>query len=166
MNKLQEIHDFARMKMDSYGLEDWEIRFSKRMKQALGVCNYRKREIALSIDNMLSLSEKEWKDTVLHEIAHALTPGDKHGAKWKQACRAIGANPERLYKGKNTADNYKWAIVKGRKILTGYHRRPNHSTIKALREGRVSFVYKGKSWRGIMDVISYEQAKREGYETL
>jgi len=37
------------------------------------------------------------RDTILHEIAHALTPGDGHGAKWKAACIAIGAKPVRCF---------------------------------------------------------------------
>jgi predicted SprT family Zn-dependent metalloprotease len=34
-------------------------------------------------------------DTVLHEVAHALTRGDKHGARWKAKCLEIGARPDR-----------------------------------------------------------------------
>ena len=37
------------------------------------------------------------RDTILHEVAHALTPGDNHGPLWRRVCRQIGARPERCY---------------------------------------------------------------------
>jgi predicted SprT family Zn-dependent metalloprotease len=41
--------------------------------------------------------EAEVTDTILHEIAHALTMGDGHGAKWKAKCVEIGCRPIRCY---------------------------------------------------------------------
>ena len=38
------------------------------------------------------------KDTVLHEIAHALTPGHHHDKVWKAKCVELGATPERCYR--------------------------------------------------------------------
>lgn len=35
--------------------------------------------------------------TFLHELAHALAPGDKHGPKWKAVMRAIGEPVERCH---------------------------------------------------------------------
>ena len=36
------------------------------------------------------------RDTILHEIAHALVgPGHGHDAVWKRKCREVGARPER-----------------------------------------------------------------------
>jgi predicted SprT family Zn-dependent metalloprotease len=42
-------------------------------------------------------SDAEVLDTLLHEIAHALTPGDGHMARWKAKCVEIGAKPQRCY---------------------------------------------------------------------
>jgi predicted SprT family Zn-dependent metalloprotease len=39
----------------------------------------------------------EVRDTILHEIAHALAPGDGHGPKWRMTCLRIGARPKRCY---------------------------------------------------------------------
>lgn len=83
--------------MDHHGLQDWEIRIGSA-KRLAGSCNYRKRLITLSYE-----IHKEWpmdqiRDTILHEIAHALTPRDKgHGKDWKAKCVEIGANPTRCY---------------------------------------------------------------------
>jgi predicted SprT family Zn-dependent metalloprotease len=61
---------------------------------SLGTCNYRHKRIYYS-KYFLHLTEDEVRDTILHEIAHALTQGDGHGRRWKQECVRLGAKPER-----------------------------------------------------------------------
>jgi len=39
---------------------------------------------------MYSRSSKEIRDTLIHEVAHAVEPRDHHGAKWKRAGDKIG----------------------------------------------------------------------------
>jgi len=41
--------------------------------------------------------EPQVRETILHEIAHALAPGDGHGQKWQQACVKLGIAPTRCY---------------------------------------------------------------------
>ena len=49
--------------------------------------------------HLAKLPEEKIRDTILHEIAHAIAGhAAGHGPKWKAACRQIGAIPERLYK--------------------------------------------------------------------
>ena len=51
------------------------------------------------------IEEKDVEDTILHEIAHALSflkygkKGTGHGVFWKQMCRKIGAKPNRIHQG-------------------------------------------------------------------
>lgn len=54
-------------------------------------------QLKLSETWLTRVGEDEVRDTILHEIAHfkaGLKAG--HGRPWKEACRAIGAVPERL----------------------------------------------------------------------
>lgn len=83
----------ARSLMIKHGLSDWSFGFNRR-KRSLGVCKYRTRRIELSVFHLKS-SDEDIRDTILHEIAHALTPGHKHGPAWKLTCIRIGARPER-----------------------------------------------------------------------
>jgi predicted SprT family Zn-dependent metalloprotease len=82
--------------MALHGLVDWAFRFNG-CKQAMGLCVYRRRTIELSIhfverDNPL----EEVRDTILHEIAHALVgPRHGHDKVWKRKCLEIGARPVR-----------------------------------------------------------------------
>jgi predicted SprT family Zn-dependent metalloprotease len=79
----------------------WELgwRFSYgRALVEFGSCNYTTKVIKLS-KHLTSLNNIEQvKDTILHEIAHAIA-GFKagHGYEWKLACIRIGAKPEQYY---------------------------------------------------------------------
>jgi predicted SprT family Zn-dependent metalloprotease len=77
----------------SHGLPDWGFRYN-RQKCALGMCFYHRRTIELSIHFVERNAMDEIRDTILHEIAHALVgPGHGHDAIWKRKCRQIGARP-------------------------------------------------------------------------
>lgn len=82
--------------MAQHGLRDWKFAFNRR-KQAMGLCVYGRKTIELSIhfverDNPWD----EVRDTILHEIAHALVgPRHGHDRVWKRKCIEIGARPER-----------------------------------------------------------------------
>jgi predicted SprT family Zn-dependent metalloprotease len=81
--------------MARHGLHDWTFAFNRR-KRAMGLCRYAVRTIELSIYLVDRNGLDEIRDTILHEIAHALV-GREHGhdALWKRKCLEIGAKPER-----------------------------------------------------------------------
>jgi predicted SprT family Zn-dependent metalloprotease len=86
----------ARDLMHHHGLHDWQFRFD-HAKRRFGSCRYKSRLITLSRHLTFLNEESQVRDTLLHEIAHALTPGDGHGQRWKATCRTLGANPRRCY---------------------------------------------------------------------
>ena len=95
--KLSAARQLARQLMDDHGLKLWRLGFD-RAKRAAGGCSYRRRRIVLSRFYVRLNSEDDVRNTILHEIAHALAgPGVGHGPKWKEVCRQIGARPERCY---------------------------------------------------------------------
>ena len=96
MANTREVAAFARSKMNEHGLTTWTFGFDRAV-QRFGVCKYNIRTITLSEKLVRANSFEQCCDTVLHEIAHALTPGAKHGPAWRAACRRIGANPKRCY---------------------------------------------------------------------
>ncbi len=86
----------ARALMDEHGLAGWGLRFDRARRRA-GVCRHDRREISLSAPLTALYSADEVRETVLHEVAHALV-GAKHGhdAVWRAKARSIGASGRRL----------------------------------------------------------------------
>jgi predicted SprT family Zn-dependent metalloprotease len=79
--------------MQQHGLQGWAFAFDGARRR-LGSCHYGQRTLTLSRPLTLLNPEATIRDTILHEIAHALTPGAGHGPAWREAARRIGAKPQ------------------------------------------------------------------------
>jgi len=91
----REALQLARQLMAAHNVSDWGFGFNRR-KRSLGLCRYGEHRIELSAHFVHANDEAAVRDTILHEIAHALAgPEAGHGSRWKSICRRIGAVPER-----------------------------------------------------------------------
>jgi predicted SprT family Zn-dependent metalloprotease len=84
------------MREHGFGGSGWTVGFDYA-KRRFGYCSYTDKRISLSSYLVEMNDEAQVRDTILHEIAHALTPGAKHGWRWKQKCVEIGADPTRCF---------------------------------------------------------------------
>jgi len=76
---------------------EWSFAFD-RSKVRFGKCDYRRKQISLSRYLVELNGEEEIRDTILHEIAHALAPrGAGHGPVWRSLALSIGCNGRRCY---------------------------------------------------------------------
>lgn len=92
--RLNEVASVARRLMDEHGLTDWKLAFVESGRR-LGDCHYRDRVIRISRAHALAGNDEGIRDTVLHEIAHALAgPDTHHGLLWKAIARQVGATPK------------------------------------------------------------------------
>jgi predicted SprT family Zn-dependent metalloprotease len=82
--------------MARHALTGWRFEFD-HARRRFGSCRYGQKRITLSRPLTLLNAEDQVRDTLLHEIAHALAPGDGHGAVWRRKCREVGAKPQRCY---------------------------------------------------------------------
>lgn len=89
---LRDAEALALRLLQEHGLEGWTFRFD-HARRRLGACHYGERRISLSKPLTLLNPEAVVRDTLLHEIAHALTPGAKHGPSWRAMARRLGAEP-------------------------------------------------------------------------
>lgn len=90
---LDDARALAETLLARHGLEDWSVTFD-RARRRLGSCRPATRRITLSGPLTRLNGEDVVRDTILHEIAHALAPGDGHGPGWRAACRRVGAVPK------------------------------------------------------------------------
>jgi predicted SprT family Zn-dependent metalloprotease len=109
--------------MARYRLLEWHFDFNRR-KRAMGLCRYSIRTIELSIYLVDRNGLDEIRDTILHEIAHALVgPEHGHDAVWKRKCLEIGAKPERC--GQADMPSGRWRARCGNcGQVFARHRRP------------------------------------------
>ena len=91
----KEAERMARGLMDQHGLAGWSFAFD-RARRRFGACWYKRRRITLSRPLTELNAEAEVRDTLLHEIAHALSPGG-HTPAWRATCVRIGARPVRCF---------------------------------------------------------------------
>ncbi len=108
-----EVERMARGLMVVHGVGDWGFGWNRR-KRALGLCRYGERRIELSVYFVRDNGEESVRDTILHEIAHALA-GQRagHGAKWKMMCARLGCKAERCDKGEAVMPRGRWGAKCG-----------------------------------------------------
>jgi predicted SprT family Zn-dependent metalloprotease len=123
------IRDLAHQLMSLHGLHDWEFGINTNVRRA-GVCYYPSRRgpgrIEISAHFAQRNSDDEVRDTLLHEIAHALVGhGHGHDAVWREKCLEIGARPERCYGEEIEMPKGAWrAVCPACETEYDRHRRP------------------------------------------
>jgi len=112
----------------------WSFQWNNR-KRAFGLCHYGRNTVELSRFLTEHETEEATRQTILHEIAHAIAGLHAgHGPEWKTHARRIGVkNPKCSRKGTgNTAPKYTWAVKHNGEIVKGYFRKPNNRIINNI----------------------------------
>ncbi len=83
----------TRATLDANGLKDWRIRLiPDPNKPFLGMCSYKDKSIFLNAHHVDINPDLDVKNTIYHEVAHALCPGDAHGDLWRATARKLGCD--------------------------------------------------------------------------
>ncbi len=100
--KILEAKKMAVRLRNLHDLNHWNIRFAESDYgcDILGT-TFEMQELFEFSPKYFALNSKEFcKDTILHEIAHALAGYDAgHGKEWRKKCVEIGAVPYELWEG-------------------------------------------------------------------
>lgn len=96
--RIESIHTTALRTIRDHGLSKWRFQFDHSTRRA-GCCNYHDRVISISFDLARNGLDADIRDTILHEIAHALV-GKKHNhdAVWQAKAREIGCSGDRTHR--------------------------------------------------------------------
>lgn len=126
---LKDAETMARELIAQY-IPGWRFVYNDR-KTAYGVCYHGKRQIQLSRPLTYRNDEAHVRNTLLHEIAHALTPGHGHDYTFKLKAREIGASYEHTKSsvaGATASDiaPYEWVCPQGH-VRGVAHRLPNRN---------------------------------------
>jgi predicted SprT family Zn-dependent metalloprotease len=118
------VQRLATQLLAAHGLHDWSFAFNRRKLQ-MGLCRYDPRVIELSLHFIARNDDAAIRDTLLHEIAHALVgPGHGHDGVWKRKCLEIGARPERCCNEANMPEGRWRALCGACGKVHHKHRRP------------------------------------------
>lgn len=83
------VRDYTLGVLAFYGLHDWSVRFDNA-KRRLGVCRYKLKVIGFSRHFLKVATIEQIRQTCLHEVAHAATPGCHHNRVWLRVARQMG----------------------------------------------------------------------------
>lgn len=132
--KYMELHkaqELANELMQKHGIKEkgWRFAFDNARRR-FGSCKYRPKLITLSKQLTSLNDEYRVKNTILHEIAHALTPGHHHDWVWKAKAREIGCDGDRCYSGEEVAtpESKYIAICSGCGTTHKKHRKPTRAS--------------------------------------
>lgn len=97
MEVLEKYEKIATDMLINHNLGDWKFIWNNRTSnKTWGICKYKPKEIHLNKKYALVETEENVIDTIIHEVAHALTKGDEHGELWKAKCRELGCRDEQF----------------------------------------------------------------------
>lgn len=135
--RLAGIMEQAAGLMEKHGLHKWTFRFDDSTRRA-GCCNYCDRTISIAFELARNGTDDDIRDTILHEIAHALA-GRKHNhdAVWKAKAKEIGCSGERTHRLQFTTPRY--AVACENKCWSGHAERRTKRLVCRTCGGRLVY---------------------------
>jgi len=113
----------ARLLMTAHGLVGWRFQWDNAARR-FGQCRHRDRVISMSRQLAIQRTDGAIRNTMLHEIAHALTPGHGHDAVWRAKAVSIGCDGKRCSDDKVEVDYKYIARCPNGHVAKKYIRRP------------------------------------------
>jgi SNF2-related domain/Helicase conserved C-terminal domain/SprT-like family len=87
----QQAVELAHKKLKEFGLQTWHVAITTDITSGfLGMCSHQDETIILSAHHIDIHDDKMVENTILHEVAHALTPGHSHDLIWRNKAKEIG----------------------------------------------------------------------------
>ncbi len=133
---LNDAKTLAELHIEHHLDSTWSFRFNNRQR-AFGICDYTNKQIELSRALTEIETEESVEQTILHEIAHAKTPGCGHGRTWKMVAMSIGVKNPTASRSELTGEDTrepKWVIVCEGEIVKKYFRKPSQKIFNTISQ--------------------------------
>lgn len=92
MNR-QQASELLRKTLDDNTLVDWHVRLTTDVtKPYLGLCSYKDKAIILNAHHIDTHPEIEVRNTIFHEVAHAMCPTHGHDEYWAEHAKKLGCD--------------------------------------------------------------------------
>lgn len=135
-----DVRALAKELMIENGLRDWTFAFDKAKTRA-GLCDHATKSISVSEHYIVhpQTTPDHVKDTILHEIAHALTPGHKHDGVWTKKALDIGCSAARCCAHRFVQGGFLLTCACGNVKLTRHRIHPKfHRVVCKVCSGKLS----------------------------
>jgi predicted SprT family Zn-dependent metalloprotease len=120
---LAAIAQLAATLMATHGLRGWSFQFDNSTTRA-GACQYATRVLSLSFAFASQAPAEEIRETLLHEIAHALVGhAHHHDAVWRATAVEIGSSGHRCHELRFSPPRYIVKCAQGCWVATAERRR-------------------------------------------
>jgi predicted SprT family Zn-dependent metalloprotease len=124
----REAEELLRTHLDA----SWSFAFDNAKRRA-GACDYLRKRITLSRYLSARYDDEMNRQTILHEIAHALAgPAAGHGADWKRIARSLGYTGGVTHRGETATELAPWVGVCPAGHIAYRHRRATRATSCAI----------------------------------
>ena len=144
--ELARIAAQARELMAQHQLSQWSFQFDTGSRRA-GACHFTTQLISVSHEFAKRAPTEEIRDTILHEIAHALVGKDhNHDQVWQTQARQIGCSGQRCHNVQFAPPRYIMKCVRGCWVATAERRRRN-LICKQCRGRLIYLTYTEERWQ-------------------
>lgn len=128
MTDLHAVRFAAEALMASHLDASWTFAFDNAKRRA-GACDYTRKRITLSRYLSARYDDETNRQTILHEIAHALAGSDAgHGAHWKRIARDLGYTGGTTHHGETATELAPWVGTCPAGHVAYRHRRATRQT--------------------------------------
>ncbi len=128
MSELHQVREWAESLIEHHLDQTWTFGFDNA-KQRAGLCDYSRRRISVSRYLTARYDDATNRQTLLHEIAHALAGSDaRHGPRWKRIAREIGYTGGVTHRGETASELAPWVGTCPAGHVVYRHRRATRPT--------------------------------------
>ena len=127
---VREARQMAMELFKQYNIDTtWKLKFMAHSRW-LGCCMFNKKTIYLNLAYVANAPPEVIRNTIIHEIAHALLPWQvHHGVQWKQLFRRMGGDGKRCTRVNYNSRNVIRIELKGQIVMGGTKIQTYHGDI-------------------------------------